>query len=121
MAKNNLMQAGIALATLAFLALLTDPFMLFMPPMLGMAVLLAATVLLVAFAGLVLNERAADEREDAHRQTAGRAAYLSGIATLTLALFVQGLSHHIDPWIAAALAAMVVAKLAARWYAGKYK
>ena len=68
-----------------------------------------------------MREQAHDEREMAHRMHAGRAAYLSGIVVLTVALVVQGLGHHIDPWIALALGMMVVVKLISRLYSDTYQ
>jgi hypothetical protein len=85
------------------------------------AALLAAAALMCVWAGFVMYEKAADEREEAHRMQAGRAAYLSGLAVLTAALVFQGLAHDIDPWISAALAAMVLVKLGARLYSDRYR
>ena len=119
--KNNIFPILTALALVVLLTLLTDPFMLWMPPMAAMAALLGATVLLGAWAGLVMYEKVGDEREREHRMHADRFAYLFGIAILTAALVVQGLSHHIDLWVALALGSMVVAKLVARLYAALYK
>ena len=114
--KNKYLHILTATILVVLLALLVDPFMLWMPPMAAMAALLLAAVLLCAWAGFVMFEGALDEREALHRMHAGRFAYLSGIGVLTLALVVQGLSHHIDVWVAFALAAMVVTKLGARLY-----
>ena len=119
--KNNIFSVFVALVLVTLLALLTDPFMLWMPPMAGMAVLLGATVLLCAWAGLVMYEKRGDEREEAHRMHADRLAYLAGIASLTFALVIQGLSHHIDLWVAVALGSMVLAKLAARLFTSLYR
>lgn len=118
--KNTMLQTSIAGATVALLVLLSDPFMLFMPPIAAMIALVGVTVLLCVWVGMVMNERGGDERETVHRQTAGRVAYLSGIAVLTFALLVQGFQHRIDPWIAGALAAMVLAKLATHFYTSRY-
>ncbi len=119
--KSNIFQVGTAVILVVALILLTDPFMYWMPGMLGMAVLLAASVLLCVWAGLVMLEDAQDEREAIHRMNAGRVAYLSGLTILTVALIVEGLQHTIDPWIAAALAVMVISKVLARLYADKYQ
>ena len=85
-----------------------------MPNSVHMTLLIVAAAFAAAYAGLVLAERAGDEREAAHRALAGRAGYIAGIAALTLALLVQGFHHAIDPWIPFALSLMVVAKVAAR-------
>jgi len=119
--KNNTLHTFVALAALGCLLLLTDPFMYWMPEAAQMLVLLGVTVLLAVWVGFVANERAADEREAEHRMFAGRVAYLSCIAVLAVALLVQGLTHAIDPWIAAALAVMIVSKLAAHYYSSWYR
>lgn len=119
--KNNTFHSIIALALVVLLVLLTDPFMPWMPPMAAMGALLLAAALLCIWFGFVIYEQVTDEREAVHRMRAGRAAYLSGIAVLTVALVSQGLAHTIDPWIAGALAAMVIAKLATRLHADRYQ
>lgn len=119
--KNNVLRIVVALAFVGLLILLTDPFMLWMPEAGLMAVLIAAAALMCVWAGFVMYEKAGDEREEAHRMEAGRAAYLSGIAVLTIALVAQGLAHDIDPWISAALAVMVLVKLGVRLYSDRYR
>lgn len=112
--KNNLLHICVALLTVALLVLLTDPFMNFMPPVATMVALVLVCVLLLVWAGFVMYESAVDEREAMLRMNAGRVAYLAGIGILTLALLFQGFSHAIDPWVAGALGAMVIAKIGAR-------
>ena len=75
------------------------------------------------FTDIVMQEiRADDERENLHRLQAGRAAYIAGIAVLTAALLWQGfIGHHVDPWIAVALGAMVFAKLLTGLYTSLYR
>lgn len=114
--ENKVFHISVAAVLVALLMLLTDPFMYWMPAGVQMLVLLGATALAALWAGFVMQERAHDEREAVHTMYAGRAAYLSGLAVLTLALIVQGLAHAIDPWVPLALGAMVVSKLAARMY-----
>ena len=113
---NTIISYSIVALMVLLLFTLTDPFMYWMPDMTQMAALTIATALLVVFAGLILREGAGDERETLHRMHAGRAAFLSGIAILTLALLLQGLRGAIDPWIPVTLAAMVLAKVFARRY-----
>lgn len=115
--KHNALFIGVALALVALLILLTDPFMLWMPAMAAMLALLTLTVLICVWSAFILREEMRDEREILHRMHAGRIAYLSGTSILTLALVAQALiDHHIDPWIGAALAVMVISKLGARIY-----
>lgn len=111
---SKTLHIAIAVVLIILLGLLSDPFMLYMPEALAMLVLLGAAALAAVWAGFVMYERSRDEREAAHKATAGHAAYLSGIAILTVALVVQGLSHNIDPWVTLALGVMVISKLIAR-------
>lgn len=119
--KNSSLQLLSVLIFLVLLALVSDPFMLFMPPMAAMVLLLCAVVLLCIWSGFVVYEQVTDEREIMHRMYSGRVAYLSALAVLTLGLLLQGLSHSIDPWIAGTLAVMVVSKLVARLYFDRFK
>jgi hypothetical protein len=106
----------VAVALTFFLCVLADLVPFWMPMMGEMTVLLIASVLLVLWAGFVMQETAHDEREVVLKMKAGRVAYLSGLGVLMVALITQGLSHTIDPWIAGALAVMVVSKLLTRLY-----
>ena len=87
-----------------------------MPMMDQLIVLVLVAVLLTLWAAFVMLEGAGDEREVVLKMQAGRIAYLSGIGVLSVALVYQGVHQAIDPWIAVALIAMVIAKLIARWY-----
>lgn len=113
---NKAFHISVAIVLLGLLLFLTDPFMYWMPEPAQMLVLLGATALAALWAGFVMQERSSDEREAVNAMYAGRVAYLSGIAVLTLALVVEGLAHDIDPWIPFALGVMVISKLAARMY-----
>ncbi len=95
---------------------LVDPFMYWMPSMVQVASLTIAAALLLVWVAFVMREGEGDEREIQLRAFAGRAAYLSGVTILTLALLVQGFQHTIDPWIPLTLIVMMVAKLGARVY-----
>ena len=119
MNTNTAIQVAILALLVTLLFTLTDPFMYWMPTMLQMGTLTVAAALLVVFAGFVIRENAGDERETLHRMHAGRAAFLSGIAVLTIALLYQGFRHEIDFWIPLALGAMVFAKLIARWHSDR--
>jgi hypothetical protein len=116
--KNNIPHIAVALVLVALLAALTDPFMLWMPPAAAMGSLVLAAALAGAWAGFVMLEKKGDEREMLHRMHADRFAYLLGAGILTVAILWQGFTvHHIDAWVAASLAAMVLGKLAARIWA----
>jgi hypothetical protein len=120
--KNNLLLGIVVLIIVALLVSLADPFMLLMPASFVMMALVVASVLVCVFAGFVLREKAGDEREALHRLTAGRIAYLAGLAVLALGVLCEGIrAHHVDPWLLIALGVMIVAKLATRLYADTYK
>lgn len=119
--KNNILHIILACVLVVLFVLLSDTFMVWMPPMAATLALLAVAVVMCVWAGFVMKEQAGDEREMIHRMNAGRVAYLGGIAVLTVAFIAQGFSHAIDPWITIALAVMVVSKLVARIYFDIYK
>lgn len=118
---NKLFHIGTAVVLVGLLTLLSDPFMLWMPDLAQMMVLLGAAILACVWAGFVMYEHTVDERDALHRMNAGRMAYLSGIAVLTVALVVQGFAHDIDPWVSIALGVMVLVKLGSRFYSDKYQ
>ena len=99
-----------------FLLTLADLVPFWMPMMGEMLALLIVAVLMLIWAGFVMQEVAHDEREVLLKLKSGRVAYLSGLGVLLLALIVQGLGHAIDPWIAVALAVMVLSKLFTRLF-----
>ena len=113
---NTIIQWAVLTLLAVILFTLVDPFMYWMPSMAQMAAFTVASGLLAVLAGFVLAENAGDERNMLHRMHAGRAAFLSGVGVLTVALLYQGFTHTIDGWVPLALFAMVFAKLAARWY-----
>lgn len=106
----------VALVLAFFLLVLADLVPFWMPMMGELMALLLVVVLLIVWAGFVLKEVAHDEREVLLKMKAGRVAYLSGLGVLTLGLVVQGIGEVIDPWIAIALAVMVISKLLTRLY-----
>jgi hypothetical protein len=81
-----------------------------------MSVLLLASLLLALVVAFVITERADDEREHLHRLEAGRVGYGAGLSVLILALVVQGFAHHIDLWISATIAVMLLSKFGIRVY-----
>jgi hypothetical protein len=114
---NTAAQYLIAFALVLLLGLLANPFMIWMPNQAEMMVVLVAAILAVVYAGFVLKEEAGDERETLHRMLAGRAAFLTSLGVLTVALLYQGVTHTIDPWIPGALALTLLAKLITRMWA----
>lgn len=117
---NNLLSFLIVGVMVLLLFTLVDPFMYWMPDSTQMIMLTLGTALVCMWAGLMMRETSGDERELTHRMYAGRAAYLSGVVVLTVALVTQGLQHAIDPWIPLALATMVLSKLLSRMYSERH-
>jgi hypothetical protein len=117
---NTFLSVAIVVLMIILLFTLTDPFMYWMPDLAQMIALTLAAALVCVWAGFVMREHSGDEREIVHRMYAGRSAYLSGIAILTLALLVQGIQHAIDPWVPASLAAMILAKFLTRLYTDRH-
>ncbi len=66
--------------------------------------------------GTVWNESARDEREQSHKQFAGRISFLVGTTILFLGILVQSFHHNVDPWLIYALAGMVLSKIVSRIY-----
>lgn len=106
----------VAVVLAFFLLTLADLVPFWMPMMGELMALLVVVILLLVWSGFVLQETAHDEREVILKMKSGRVAYLSGLGVLMVALVVQGLQHIIDPWIAIALAVMVLSKLCTRIY-----
>lgn len=114
--NKNYLHIIVAAVLTFFLLTLADLVPFWMPMMGEMTALLLVVILLLVWAGFVMQETAHDEREVVLKMKSGRVAYLSGLGVLMLALIVQGFAHAIDPWIAIALAVMVVSKLVSRLY-----
>ena len=114
--NKNYLHVGVAVTLTFFLLALAD-FLPFWMPMMGeLVACVLVTLLLIVWTGFVMKEDAQDERELYLQMRAGRVAYLSGLGFLTIALIVQVFFQTVDPWIAMALAVMVLAKLFTRLY-----
>lgn len=80
----------------------------------GMIICVGLVILFMVFAGLVWKEQAADERDQMHRDAAGRVSFLVGIGILVTGAIYQVFTSEVDPWIVWALVGMVGAKIASR-------
>lgn len=106
---------GTAIA--AALVLLINPFSFWMPSAAVLALSMLLAVLVIGFAVFIWRERPRDEREVQYGQRAARVSYFIGGGVLLLAIVAQSLMHMLDPWLPAALGAMVLAKLvASAWW-----
>ena len=119
--NNNFIFVGVTVVLVFLLLALGDFLPFWMPDMDEMLVLLAVTLLVTFWTGFIFYERAYDEREIVHRLHAGRIAYASGVAVLTIGLCFQGLADAIDPWLLLALGTMVVTKMIVRLFFDTYR
>jgi peptidoglycan/LPS O-acetylase OafA/YrhL len=111
MNSGRIIEFLVALVLVVSAVLLVNPFELWMPDMMYMTVLAVVVAAFGVIAAFMVKERAGDERDESHRSFAGRAAFLVGSGILVIA---QTFSHTLDPWLVAALAGMVLAKVAVR-------
>ena len=115
--KNNLLQEiGVSGILIVLLVLFLNPFDFWMPTTLLMMMVLGLVVVFALFASFVWRENHRDEREGLHKMMAGRIAYLTGTALLTLGIIVQSFKHELDPWLVFILAGMIVAKIISLTY-----
>ncbi len=109
MSKNkSLLITNVALILLGIT--LADPFKMGMN---NMTLILVCGLLLAsfaAFAGLLWNEKAEDERESQILDRGGRFSYLMGMSVLILALVIQSFEHAVDNWLVVAIVVMIVSK-----------
>jgi hypothetical protein len=120
MNKNVILQL-ISAVVLAVIALfLVDPMHAWMPDMPHEVILAGAVVVFGAIAIFVFSENKGDERDVAHRASAGRAAFFAGGTVLLVAIIAEGLSGLPDPWLVFALVAMVLGKVIMRLFASWY-
>ena len=121
MTKEMLPELVSAVVFCVLAVLLINPEGLWMPSMAHMTMLALAAVAFGAFVIFVLRESAHDEREESHRSSAGRAAFLLGSVVLIAGIAVQNAAHHIDPWLVCTLIVMVVAKVGTRIWSTLYR
>lgn len=117
--KNNILRSEIALSLLlvGLTLLFLNPFQkIWMPTMFMSFIVLAFIVAFLLFAGLGWREAASDEREEQHRQFAGRISFLSGTGLLVFGIIYQSIQHRLDPWLLIVLCTMVITKLLTRLY-----
>ena len=91
-----------------------NPSSLLMPKSMELMLIVFLVVMFFIFAALFWKESSADERENFHRQHAGRLSYLFGTSILVLGIIVQSINHNIDPWLVYTLIAMILVKIISR-------
>jgi uncharacterized membrane protein len=106
----------VAAAIVIALLLLINPFHMFMPSALVLLLVMLLAAMVIAFALFVWREQPRDERDEVHALRASRVSYVLGAGVLLTAIVAESLMHHLDPWLPAALGAMVLGKLGLRWW-----
>ncbi len=114
-------EAASASALIVLLIFAVNPMHFWMPDSAHMMLLAALVGSFGALAVFILRERPRDEREEAHRAVAGHSAFLVGAGVLLVGVILQGLQGDADPWLGAALGAMVAVKVGAHLYADRYR
>ena len=120
MTKDTFAEIVCAIIFCGMAVLLINPMHVWMPSMAHVTMLAIGAAAFGAFVLIVLRERGGDERDEAHRAAAGRAAFLLGSAVLLIGIASQS-SGRIDPWLAYALIAMVVGKIGTRLWTARYR
>lgn len=121
MMRNTTLQLVSASALVVIGFFLVNPLHVWMPSMAHELMLMGAAVVFGVLTIFIFSEGRGDERDEAHRALAGRAAFLSGGTVLLIAIIAEGLHGTPDPWLVYALLAMVAAKVGARIYADSYR
>lgn len=93
-----------------------------MPTNFQMTLAIILLVLVAIFCLFVWKEKPLDEREELHMHKASRYSFLAGAGVIVIGMVWQSKvytgdfcqMYGIDPWLAAALAAMMIAKLFGR-------
>lgn len=109
--KTRMSEWLLALAIIAALLLLVNPFGVIMTSAYVLTSLMLLGLAVIAFGAFIWRENYRDEREEHNAMKAGRLSYFAGGAVLVLAIIVETLQHTLDLWLVAALAIMVVTKL----------
>lgn len=109
-------EIALAFILLILLGVFLNPWDILMPTKAAMMFTAIFLVAFALFAALLWRERAADEREEFHFMRADRAAFIVGAGTLVLALSWEVFTHSISTGVIAALAAMILTKLAVLSY-----
>ena len=110
---KSLVEIVVALVFVVLLILKVDPFHWTMPDEIQMVVLGLVIAVFGVHAGLVIRQKAQDERDALHLHKASRVAYIGGVALLVTGVTIQSLMHKLDPWLVGTLAGMVILKMLA--------
>lgn len=109
--KTRMSEWLLAIAIIIALVLLLNPFEVIMTSAYILTTLMLLGLAVIAFGTFVWRERFHDEREELYAMKAGRLSYFAGGSVLVVAIVTETLTHSLDTWLVAALAAMVATKL----------
>lgn len=118
--SNLFSETFVAFVLLVFLVWFINPWDFWMTDAFHMTLLGLIAAFFAIFAMFLWKENVQDEREQLHRFIAARLAYTVAGMIMLSGTIVQAFSHAIDPWLPAALAGMVLAKIIGRFYAERH-
>ena len=121
MREKILNEIIIATVLTVLLLLVVNPWHLWMSDTLTYAIIGALLILSGLFAGLAFRATPEDEREELHLFFASKTGYITGILVLLIGVAYQLFDGRVDPWLAGALAAMVIGKVISHAWAKRYK
>lgn len=106
----------ISVLLLVSLFFFVDPLMTVMERETSVMASYGLIFLVILFIGVLWREKPRDEREEIHREKAGRLAYLSGVLVLSLGIAYQATYSYPDKLLIVTLGIMVLVKLAGLLY-----
>lgn len=116
MEKPPIKEFILSIALIVLLIVLLNPFNFLMSDAVLMLTVALFVIAVGLIAGLALNERPRDERENVLVHTSARVGYISGIVILSLAIIIESLQHDLDFWLPLVFVIMILSKLIGRIY-----
>lgn len=108
------------LVALIILVISIGLFYASLAPMAYVACYIVVVVMFLVFIFSTLKRTDRDEREQNHHTMAAESGYVVGAVALLLGILVQTITvHKVDSWLFIALVAMLVTRLAIRFYLDK--
>ncbi len=114
-------ETSVALVLVALLVWFVNPLGFWMTDSFHMTLLGLIVACFSIFAMFLWRENVEDERERLHRYIGSRLASTIAGSLLLVGTVLQSFTQSIDLWLPATLAAMVLAKITGRWYAGRWR
>lgn len=107
---SSFLELAVTLVILLLLLVIANPWYMWMPKMSEMVLSCLLLLALVLYAVFILREQVRDERDEYYRLVLSRLALLTTSGVLVIGLLVGLSEKAVDPWLAGALAALVVTK-----------